>query len=52
MLTSEITGGENRNLKSPLWWWLCVLVGLLTLTSLTLDFVWLLYVCANSQMNK
>jgi len=41
--TSRITKGENRNLKSPLWWSVFVLVGLLTLTSLTLDFIWLLY---------
>jgi len=39
--TSRITEGENRNLKSPLWWSVFVLVGLLT--SLTLDFIWLLY---------
>jgi len=46
MLTSRITVGENRML--PLWRSVFALVGLLT----PLDFVWLLYVTYNSQMNK
>jgi len=40
MLTSRITEGENLNFMSPLWRSVCVLVGLLTLKSLTLDVVW------------
>jgi len=51
MLPSRITEGENRNLKSPSWCSVFALVGLLTLT-LTLHFVWLLYMNYNSQMNK
>jgi len=43
MLTIRITEGENHNFKSPLWWSLIVLVGLLTLQPLTLSFVWLIY---------
>jgi len=39
MLTSRITEVENQNLKSQLWWSVSVLVGLLTLTSLTLDLM-------------
>jgi len=39
MLTSRITEVENQNLKSRLWWSVSVLVGLLTLTSLTLDLM-------------
>jgi len=50
--TSRITEGENRNFKSPLWWSVFTLFGLLTLISLTLYFVWLLYVSYNNQMNK
>jgi len=38
--------------KSPLWRSVFALVGLLTFNSLTLDFVWLLYVSYNSLMNK
>jgi len=44
MITSRITEGENRNLKSPLWRSVFALVGLLTPTILTLDNVWLYYV--------
>jgi len=51
MKTSSITEGENRNFKSPLWRSVFALVGLLTLKSLTLDFVWLQYMSYNSQMN-
>jgi len=40
-LTSRIAERESR--KSPLWWLVSALVGILTLNSLTLDFVWLLY---------
>jgi len=40
MLTSRITEGENRNLTLNQ---CLVLVGLLTLKTLTLSFVWLLY---------
>jgi len=42
MITSRIPEGENRNFKSPLWRSGFALVGLLTLKSLTLDFVWLI----------
>jgi len=52
MLTSRITEGENQIFKSPLWRSVFGLVGLLALKSLTLDFVCLLYVTYNSQMNK
>jgi len=52
MLTSRITEGENRSFKSPLWRSVFGLAGLLTLKSLTLHFVWLLYMSYNSQMNK
>jgi len=52
MLTSRVTEGENRNLKSPLWRSVFALVGLLTLNSLTLDVVWLQCMSYNSQMNK
>jgi len=37
---------------SPLWRLVFGLVGLLTLNSLNLDFVWLLSVTYNSQMKK
>jgi len=43
------------NCKAPLWRSVfveCSLVGLLTLILLTLDFVWLLYLSYNCQMNK
>jgi len=43
---------KNRNFKSPLWRSVFALVGLLTLNSLTLYFVWLLSVTYNSQMKK
>jgi len=49
-LQAESLKEKTGIFKSPLWWSVCVLVGLLTLKSLTLDVVWLLYV--NIQMNK
>jgi len=52
MLTSRITEGEKRNFKSPLWRLVFGLAGLLTLESLTLHFVWLLYISYNSQKKK
>jgi len=53
MFPSRITEEENfRNFRSPLWRSVFVLVGLLTLTSLTLDFVWLLYLSYISQIIK
>jgi len=52
MLTSRITEGENCHFKPPLWRLVFALVGRLTLKSLTLKFVWLLYVSYNSQINK
>jgi len=43
MVTSRITEGENRNLQVTIMEISMCFVGLLTLNSLTLDFIWLLY---------
>jgi len=43
MLTRRIAEGENHNCKSPLWWSVFVLVGLLTLMSFTLSLFGLIY---------
>jgi len=55
MLTSRITEGKkkkNHNFKSPLCRSVFASVGQFTLMFYTLDFVWLLYLSYNFQMNK
>jgi len=52
MLISESLKEKIIIVMLPLWRSVFALVGFLTLKSFTLDFVWLLYLSYNSQMNK